>query len=135
MFSAFPDGWPGAGLLLLRAAGAAVLMVQGVAYLGAKHELRFLILAVVCVLAAVGLLLLIGLLTRFVALVAALVGMASVFSLFPAFNVGPLGIPMTALLSAVIAVAVMCLGPGALSLDARLFGRREIIIPASSSKE
>ena len=28
-----------------------------------------------------------------------------------------------------VAVAVMLLGPGALSLDARLFGRREIIIP------
>jgi hypothetical protein len=36
---------------------------------------------------------------------------------------------MTAVLSAVIAVAVICLGAGALSLDARLFGRREIIIP------
>jgi hypothetical protein len=29
----------------------------------------------------------------------------------------------------VVAVAVILLGPGALSLDARLFGRREIIIP------
>jgi uncharacterized membrane protein YphA (DoxX/SURF4 family) len=30
-----------------------------------------------------------------------------------------------------VAAAVMLLGPGALSLDARLFGRREIIIPRS----
>ena len=29
--------------------------------------------------------------------------------------------------------AVICLGAGAYSLDARLFGRREIIIPASPS--
>jgi hypothetical protein len=36
----------------------------------------------------------------------------------------------------VISIALVCLGPGAFSLDARLFGRREIIIPdsASSSK-
>jgi uncharacterized membrane protein YphA (DoxX/SURF4 family) len=30
---------------------------------------------------------------------------------------------------AVISVALVLLGPGAVSLDARLFGRREIIIP------
>ena len=47
----------------------------------------------------------------------------------------PLGPPiflneMHAALSAIIAaVAVFLLGPGALSLDARLFGRREISIP------
>ena len=30
---------------------------------------------------------------------------------------------------AIVSVALVLLGPGALSLDARLFGRREIIIP------
>jgi hypothetical protein len=38
-------------------------------------------------------------------------------------------------LCAAIAVAVIFLGPGALSLDARLFGRREIIIPNNPSKQ
>jgi hypothetical protein len=33
----------------------------------------------------------------------------------------------------VLAAAVLCLGPGAFSVDARLFGRREVIIPHSSS--
>lgn len=36
------------------------------------------------------------------------------------------------LLIADLAAAVILLGPGALSFDARLFGRREIIIPRSS---
>ncbi len=31
----------------------------------------------------------------------------------------------------VLSVALILLGPGAYSLDARLFGRREIIIPAN----
>jgi len=31
-------------------------------------------------------------------------------------------------------VALVCLGPGAFSLDARLFGRRELIIPSPSQK-
>jgi uncharacterized membrane protein YphA (DoxX/SURF4 family) len=34
-----------------------------------------------------------------------------------------------ALSLAVVAAALMFLGPGALSLDARLFGRREIVFP------
>ena len=47
----------------------------------------------------------------------------------------PLGIPVflnelfAALLAVIAAIAVFLLGPGAFSLDARLFGRREISIP------
>jgi uncharacterized membrane protein YphA (DoxX/SURF4 family) len=33
---------------------------------------------------------------------------------------------------AVISLAIVLLGPGAFSLDARLFGRREIVIPEAS---
>jgi uncharacterized membrane protein YphA (DoxX/SURF4 family) len=134
MFSTFPDGWPGAGLLLLRAAGGAVLITQGAAYFSDTRELGFLVSVVVPVMIAVGVLLLIGLLTRFVALLAAVVGVSSVFSWFPRSSAGPLETPMTAVLSAVIAVALICLGAGALSLDARLFGRREIFIPTTSAK-
>jgi hypothetical protein len=35
----------------------------------------------------------------------------------------------------VVALAIILLGPGALSIDARLFGLREIIIPRSRSDE
>jgi uncharacterized membrane protein YphA (DoxX/SURF4 family) len=132
MFSMFPDGWPGAGLLLLRVAAGAVVITQGISNL--RHEPGFSGLAVFAVAGAVGVLLLIGFLTRFVALAAAMAGGMGVFSWFPVFN-GSIVTPTVAALSAIIAVAVMCLGPGALSLDARLFGRREIVIPPSSPKE
>jgi len=136
MFSMFPDGWPGAGLLLLRAAGGVILITQGVAYFGDKRDLGVLMLAMISVMIAVGFLLMIGFLTRPVGFVAAMIGVSSVFSLFPKSSVGPLATPMTAVLSAVIAVAVICLGAGALSLDARLFGRREIIIsPVHQERE
>ncbi len=91
-------------------------------------------LAAICVTIAVGFLLLIGFLTRFAALAAVMIGVSSVLSWFPRFTVGPLQTPATALLSAVIAASVICLGAGALSLDARMFGRREIIIPVRSPK-
>jgi uncharacterized membrane protein YphA (DoxX/SURF4 family) len=125
----FPDRWPGAGLLLLRLAAGAVLITQGIAYLGDKHDSGLLILTVGSVLSLLGLLLLVGLLTRLVAIVAASATLACIFSLLPTSQIGPLVTPATAALAAVIAIAVTCLGPGALSLDARLFGRREIIIP------
>jgi len=80
------------------------------------------------------LLLLIGFLTRFVAFAAAVVGMVGVFSWMPQSQPSPLVTPLTASLCAVIAVAIMCMGAGVFSLDARLFGRREIVIPPSSQK-
>jgi putative oxidoreductase len=134
MFSMFPDGTPGAGLLLLRAAGGALLIVQSAAYFGGQHELTLPVLIGVSLTSVVGVLLLIGFLTRWVALVSAMVGVSCVFSWQPESSVGPLGIPMTAALTVVIAIAVSCLGPGAFSVDARLFGRQEIIIPPVSSK-
>src|SRR5215469_1851508 len=135
MFSMFPDGWPGAGLLLLRVAAGAVLIVEGVAYsVGNKGELGFLGWMVLIIVGAVGLLLLIGFLTRYVALGAAGLAVAAGFSWFARNNPESIVTPMTSALSAVIAVSVICLGPGVWSLDARLFGRREIVIPPSSSK-
>ena len=40
--------------------------------------------------------------------------------------------PLFAILTAIVSAAVVFLGHGALSVDARLFGRREIIIPHTS---
>jgi len=135
MFSMFPDGWPGAGLFLLRLATGVVVVIQGVGYLTDKHEIGISGLAILLVAGAVGFLLLIGFLTRFVALAAAVVGVAGIFSWLPAPQPSAVVTPITAALYAVIAVAIMCLGAGAFSLDARLFGRREIVIPPSPQKD
>ncbi|HWC17532.1 MAG TPA: TQO small subunit DoxD [Terriglobales bacterium] len=134
MLSTFPDGWPGAGLMLLRAAGGTVLITQAATYFSNRHEPGFLPAVVVSAVIVVGVLLLIGLLTRAVAVLAALVGISTIFAWFPGSGVDSLDARMTAALSAVIALSIVCLGPGALSLDARLFGRREIIIPSTSSR-
>jgi putative oxidoreductase len=132
MFSSFPDEWPGAGLLLLRAATGAGFMAQGVAYFGGKQAPEAITSAVVALMVIIGVLLLIGSLSRWAAVVAATTSLLSVFPWFPGPRVGLFETPITMMLAAVVATALVCLGPGAFSVDARLFGRREVIIPKAS---
>ena len=110
------------------------LFVQGAAYLSDWRGLGFLALAVALLTVASGVLLLVGYLTPFAGVIAGLFCVGSAFSWFPAPNLELFEAKLTAALATVIAVALVCLGPGAFSLDARLFGRREIIIPPSSPK-
>jgi uncharacterized membrane protein YphA (DoxX/SURF4 family) len=133
-FSTFPAGLPGAGLLLLRAAAGVALLVQGAAYLADWHGIGFLTLTAGLMAAASGVLLLVGYLTPFAGVLAGLFCAGSAFSWFAAPSVEVFEAKPTVALAIVIAVALVCLGPGAFSLDARLFGRREIIIPSSSPK-
>src|SRR5271163_2669834 len=85
-FSTFPDGLPGAGLLLLRAATGSALLVQGGAYLVDWHGLGLLILALALVTVANGALLLVGYLTPLAGVLAGLFCTGSAFSWFPAPN-------------------------------------------------
>lgn len=89
--------------------------------------------AVAVFLLLVGGLLLIGSLSRWAAVIAATTSLLSVFSWFPGPRVGLFETPITTMMAAVIATALVCLGPGAFSVDARLFGRREVIIPKTSA--
>jgi len=117
--------------LLLRSAVGALLILRAVVCFLSGHETSFLrLVAIVTVVS--GLLLLAGYWTRLAAVVAAGVGISTVCSWLAAPHVALFDTRTTAALAAVIAAAVLCLGPGAFSLDARLFGRREIIIPRAS---
>ena len=133
MFSTFPDGWPGTGLILLRLVCGALLTAQAVAYVSDWPNLRLAGCALVLVSLASGILLLLGCLTRVAAVVAAVVCASDAFSWLPALRFNILTPRLPCLLLAAIAVAVICLGPGAFSLDALIFGRREVVIPASHS--
>jgi uncharacterized membrane protein YphA (DoxX/SURF4 family) len=64
---------------------------------------------------------------------AALAGSTVAFSGLPPAIPNLLGGTPALILIALMAVAVALLGPGAFSLDARLFGRREIVIPPVST--
>ena len=129
LYSSFPDGQSGIGLLLLRIALGATLVLQGSSHLIGLQELRFWS-GVICLLAFTsGGLLFMGFLTPVGSSLAFLGGIGAAFSWLPApswniFSGNPLSID-----AIFMALAVAFLGPGAFSLDARVFGRRKIIIP------
>jgi uncharacterized membrane protein YphA (DoxX/SURF4 family) len=77
----------------------------------------------------VGTALLLGILTPVAGALAALCNLCNCVSGLLATGAGGRGSIVIALYLIIMSIAVVLLGPGAFSLDAYLFGRREIVIP------
>ena len=120
LFSMFPAGTPGAGLLLLRLCVAGMLLRT--AMLSPTATLPFWATGIVIVLAIS---LCLGAFTHFGCIASLLVQIALMF----------LGIEQDSLelvfFSLSIISALFLLGPGAYSVDCHLFGRR-LILPSDS---
>jgi putative oxidoreductase len=129
-FTIFPDGSSGLGLLLLRATAGIALVSFAMVQFVAWQEASVLILTVAALSSICGLLLLFGLFNWLACSLGVLISLGTALGLIhaPVFSV--LSAQISAVFTAVIAVALLCLGPGAYSLDARRHGRREIHIPA-----
>ena len=78
---------------------------------------------------AIGLSFLLGYLTPFASALTAIVSLSVVVVRLLASNFDLGAVRLSSVFTAVIAIALACLGPGAFSLDARQYGRHEIIIP------
>ena len=120
-FSAFPGGWPGLGLLLLRALVGVTLIAQSLTYIGSTKlsALSWVVTALVLIIASC---LLVGFMTPIAAMIIGLGAIALALSSLFQTN-------QTLLDVIVLTIAIALLGPGAFSIDARMFGRREILIP------
>ena len=123
LFSSFADGWPGVGLLLLRLLTAVALIHFGIAGVLASPPLITVVLQIAGI--GAGLLLLIGLWTPVAGALAAIVKVWIALSRCCSHSDDPWIPIVQAVLSAVLAMV----GPGAWSIDARLFGRRRIDLP------
>ena len=123
-FSTFPSGLPGIGLLFLRVATGLPAVAQGVGLIppGPGWDIPLTVIE-----AGAGILLLLGFLTPFVSTVLALVNLSVVFSCIA--HPADVSSFFHFLLIAAVESGIALLGPGALSIDARLFGRHRIIIP------
>jgi hypothetical protein len=127
IFSTFPAGWPGAGLLLLRTTLGLTLVTQSAGYFVNWHDLGSLTRLVALLAGVSGVSLSVGYVTPFAGVVGGVVTVNSAMSYPSLFDTR-----LATVLAISIAVAILCLGPGAFSIDARLFGRREIVIPDAS---
>ncbi len=112
----FPTGPPGVALLALRISLAATVVDTGSRWLSSSFAPVILLVA-----AVQSLLLGLGLLTPIVS------GAACVFELTSLLTSGHADWRFI-VLSSLDAAAITLLGPGLYSLDARLFGRREIVL-------
>jgi len=131
-FCTFPGQWPGVGLLLLRAIVGATAVVQGGMCVADRSTTTVVTLIAGFLSITSGALLLIGFLTPLAGLLVGLGSAGISLSLFPSRTLYVLDLRLAALFVAIVALAIVFLGPGAFSLDSRLFGRREVIIPATS---
>jgi uncharacterized membrane protein YphA (DoxX/SURF4 family) len=118
LFSMFANGWPGTGLLLLRLLTGAALIHYGI--LGLSEAPQFASIAPQVMGAGAGILLLVGLWTP---VAGALVAIVEVWIAF-----ARPGDPWIPIMLAVLGAALAMVGPGAWSVDARLFGRKHINI-------
>jgi|ERR1700757_1280552 uncharacterized membrane protein YphA (DoxX/SURF4 family) len=132
LFSAFPAGFPGVGLLLLRVVVGATLLAHGVLCLLSPERLTLNLSVISALLLLSGLCLLIGFLTPIVSLLACFESLGIAFSMLPAPLTNDFDSKLALAPIVVISLAIALLGPGAFSLDARLFGWKEIVIPPAS---
>ena len=120
LFSTFADGWPGIGLLLLRLLTAAALIYFGIAGVPASPPLATLVLQIIGI--GAGILLLVGLWTPLVGTLASIAKVSIALSRLFSHS----GDPWIPIVQAVLAAALAMIGPGAWSIDSRLFGRKHI---------
>ena len=131
LFSTFPEGLPGLGLVLMRMAVALSAIVQGIGAF-VESPAQIFIWGIGSLEILVGAALLIGFLTPIAGAFASLGNLAMAVSGFLSSGENAHDRVVIAVYLVVMSLAITLLGPGAFSLDARLFGRREIIIPEVS---
>ena len=131
-FSGFPSGCPGFALLLLRFGVGGTSSLQSALLIAATQHVAGSTLAAAFAIIA-SLALIIGLLTPIAAALLCLGGLAATIDLSIVGYIPLFESSIARIEFIVMSAALICLGPGAFSLDARLYGRREIDVNGNGS--
>ena len=134
-FSTFAPGWPGVGLLVLRIALGVPLLVEGIALLADRRDTASLLIIVALTSVAAGVAIQLGYRVGRAAIAGCVVVIAVHFSSLHGECLNLFSSRIACFLAMSIAIALVFLGPGAFSIDARRFGRREIVIPPRSTPD
>ena len=119
LYSTFAGSWPGTGLLLLRLVVGSVLVMSAGGRVWGDAPLHATLTS--ASLGVSGLLLIAGLWTPVAGAATAVVEIARVLTMDPD--------PLVGLMSGTVGGALVMLGPGRWSVDARLFGWKRIEAP------
>ena len=111
----------------LVAGGTAIL--EGVSYFLAPVSANLGDAAIGTMAIVAGAALLVGILAPVAGMIVAAGGICLATSIVPSPAQHPLNDAPSLVLLTAVALAIVLLGPGALSIDSYLFGRREIVIP------
>jgi uncharacterized membrane protein YphA (DoxX/SURF4 family) len=128
-FSTFPGGRAGVGLLLLRIAIGAELAWCSYALLSPWQNTKARVAAIAVLILASGISLTLGFLTMLSSACAALLSLGILASWLPTPPMEVDAFRLSSAFAAIIALSLAFIGPGAFSIDARRYGRREIVIP------
>lgn len=132
LFSTFPRGWPGAGMLLLRAVVGLTAVVDGWMILVSPEVSPIIAWGVGASAISVGVALLIGFVTPIPAMLVGMATLGVALGWIPRSLLHLVDSTLAGVFLVSMCVAIVLLGPGALSVDARMRGRREIVIPHDS---
>ena len=128
-FSTFPGGRAGVGLLLLRIALGAELAWSSYALLSPWPNAKARVAGIAVLILASGISLTLGFLTMLSSACAALLSLGLLASWLPVPAMEVDAFRLSSAFAAIIALSLAFIGPGAFSIDARRYGRREIVIP------
>ena len=121
----FPQGGPGIGLLLLRIAAAGMFALNLTHQFNLSSNTVYWLLVSLIALISLGLLL--GFLTSILTIVACIAAVANLL-------LADQPIDVVYILRILTSAALFFLGPGAYSVDARLFGLRVTVVPPRKDK-
>ena len=131
----YPSGRSGFALLLLRLTLGIICVLQGINYLADYRTapLSIWIIAVFFILC--GVFVTCGLMTSIAAFIIFTGIILITLNIIPAMPNNLFLPTIPVIYSSVTAIAITLIGPGSLSFDAMLFGRREIIIPSRNNPQ